>query len=208
MAREAVINFAAPYLIYVFAQPHIGDVYALMASSGPPLIWSTVEFLRARKIDALSVLVLLGIALSLIAFYGGGGARFLQLREKLVTAIIGAVFLGSAAIGKPLIYQLARATLARRNDTAELERLDEVKDHPMARRTFMIMTVAWGFGLLADAALSAVLVFMMPISTYLIVNRLLGYGTMGLLFLWTFWYARRRRRMGDAMRAASGTQAG
>lgn len=203
IAREAAINFVGPYLIFILAQPRVGDVYALMASSGPPMLWSIVEFARARKVDALSIIVLLGIGLSLIAFYGGGSARFLQLREKLVTVIIGAVFLGSAAIGRPLIYQLARATLARRGDTGELERLESLKSDAFVRQSLMVMTLVWGFGLVADAALSIALVYMMPISTYLLVNRLLGYGAIGLLFLWTFWYARKRRREGDIRRASA-----
>ena len=32
-----------------------------------------------------------------------------KLRERLATAAIGLLFIGSALIGKPLIYQLARA---------------------------------------------------------------------------------------------------
>lgn len=201
IAREGSINFALPYLIFVAVQPHYGDVYGLIASSAPPMLWSVVEFLRNRKVDALSILVLLGIALSLIAFFGGGSVKFLQLREKLVTVIIGTVFLVSAAIGRPLIYQLARATLTRRADKSELIQFESFKDSAGFRRTMTIMTLVWGCGLVADAAASMALVFVLAIKTYLIVNRLLGYATMGGLSLWTFLYARKMRRRGDAMRA-------
>ena len=57
--------------------------------------------------DALSVLVLAGIALSLLAAIGGGDARWLQLRENLASAMIGLAFLGSAAIGRPLMMLFA-----------------------------------------------------------------------------------------------------
>lgn len=202
IAREGSINFALPYLIFIAVQPRFGDVYGLIASSAPPMLWSIVEFARNRKVDALSILVLLGIGLSLVAFYGGGGVKFLQLREKLVTVIIGAVFLGSAAIGRPLIYQLARATLTRRGDKTELTQFESFKDNAGFRRTMTLMTLVWGFGLVADATVSAALVFALPIRTYLIVNRLLGYATMGSLSLWTFLYGRKMRRRGDALRAA------
>jgi hypothetical protein len=46
-------------------------------------------------------------------------------------------------------------------------------------------------------------VFVMSIQAYLLVNPILGYGTMGLLALWTWWYARRARRLGAARRAAA-----
>src|SRR5271170_2683446 len=71
-------------------------------------------FIRERRVDAISVLVLSGIALSILAFAGGGGVKFLQLRENLVTGLVGLIFLGSAAIGRPLIYQLSRAGVRRR----------------------------------------------------------------------------------------------
>lgn len=104
---EALVNFILPFVIYNYTEAPLGEVRALLASSAPPILWSLVEFARHRRLDALSVLVVSGIALSLLAMLGGGGARFLQLREKLVTGVIGLTFLGSALIGKPLIYELA-----------------------------------------------------------------------------------------------------
>src|SRR5438105_13481376 len=110
---EVLVNFAVPFVIYSYAEAPLGAVRALLASSLPPILWSLVEFARHRRLDAVSLLVVSGIALSLLAMIGGGGVRFLQLREKLVTGVIGLVFLGSALIGKPLIYELARASKRR-----------------------------------------------------------------------------------------------
>jgi intracellular septation protein A len=200
---EALVNFILPFVIYNYAQPSLGDVRALLASSAPPILWSLVEFARHRRLDAVSVLVVSGIALSLLAMLGGGGARFLQLREKLVTGVIGLVFLGSALIGKPLIYELARASM-RRKSTAEAEQFEALQVHAGFRRTMTIMTLVWGLGLLADVAVSVVLVFVLSIREYLLVNPILGYGTMGALSLWSFLYGQRARRRGEARRAALG----
>lgn len=98
---ELLVNFALPLLIYSYAAAPLGDVKALLFSSISPIMWSLIEFARHRRLDALSVLVVSGIVLSLIAMLGGGGVRFLQLREKLVTGLIGLAFVGSALIGKP-----------------------------------------------------------------------------------------------------------
>jgi len=201
IATEIAVNFLFPLLIFDFAKPRIGEVNALIASSGPPIVWSLIEFARKRRVDALSILVLAGIALSLLAFFGGGSAKFLQLREKLVTVAIGLVFLGSAAIGRPLIYQLARATIMRRSPD-ELADFEALRDNRYFRRTMMIMTVVWGVGLLAEAALAVALVFALTIHNYLIVSPVVGYGTIGCLSLWTYWYAQRQRRKGRE-RAAS-----
>jgi intracellular septation protein A len=112
---EAAVNFILPFLIYSYSRGRLGDAPALMAASAPPILWSVAAFIRERKLDAISILVLSGIALSLLAFAGGGGVKFLQLRENLVGGLVGLLFLGSVAIGKPLIYALARAGARRRS---------------------------------------------------------------------------------------------
>ncbi len=201
IAVEALVNFIGPFMIYNLAKRGLGDVGALIASSAPPIAWSLIEFARNRRVDALSILVLAGIALSLLAFVGGGGPRFLQLREKLVTGLIGLVFLGSAAIGKPLIYQLARATIRRRSQL-EAASFEAMSANRFFRRSMTVMTVVWGCGLILEALVTGFLVFTMSISTYLIVSPTIGYGMMGVLSLWTFWYARRQRKRGEARRAA------
>lgn len=190
---EACINFGLPLLIYDRLAPHSGDVVALMASSLPPLLWSLAEFVRRRRIDALSMLVLAGIALSVLAMLGGGSVRFLQLRENLVSALIGLLFLGSAAIGRPLIYQLGRAGLARKSP-AEVAAFEAKRDLPRFRRVMTIMTLVWGVGLLASSALACALVFALSIHDYMIVSPFVGYGSLGALGLWTMWYRRRAER--------------
>jgi len=199
---EALINFILPFAIYSYAEASLGEVGALLASSAPPILWSLVEFARNRRVDALSVLVVAGILLSLLAMLGGGGAKFLQLREKLVTGIIGLAFVGSALIRRPLVYELARATM-RRKSSAEAEQFEALRIHAGFRRTMTVMTLVWGVGLLADVAISVMLVFALSIREYLIVNPILGYGMTGALSLWSFLYGRRAKRRGEARRAAA-----
>lgn len=199
-AAEIIVNVALPYACYTGLHTQLGDVRALLVSAAPPVIWSLIEFARKRRADALSLLVLLGIVLSLFAFIGSGSARFLLLRENLVPGAVGLVFLGSAAIGKPLMYQLARATAARRGAAAANE-IQQLKDNLYFRRTMTLMTLVWGFGLLASMAIAIALVFALPIATYLLVAPFCHYGIAGGLGVWTAWYARRARRIGAARRA-------
>lgn len=201
---EILVNFVLPYLIYIKAEAHIGQAHALMAASLPPVLWSVIEFARKRRVDAVSILVIAGIVLSLLAFLGGGSVRFLQLRENLVTGLVGLVFLGSAAIGRPLIYQLARASKLRES-RSEAERFEGLREYPSFRRGMTIMTLVWGFGLLAQTMVACLLVFQMSIRNYLIVSPFLGYGTMGALALWTFFYVKRMKRRGEAAHAAAKT---
>ena len=202
IAIELLVNFLLPYVIYVKAEASMGQVHALLAASLPPIVWSVIEFARKRRVDAVSILVLAGIVLSLLAFFGGGSARFLQLRENLVTGLIGLAFLGSAAIGHPLIYQLARAGKLRKSQ-AEAEQFEALRDKQHFRRGMTIMTLVWGFGLLAQTIVACMLVFRISIRHYLVVSPIIGYGTMGGLALWTFWYVKRMKRRGAAAAALS-----
>jgi hypothetical protein len=197
---ELGVNVALPYVLFSLLQPKLGDVGGLLAGAVPPLAWSIAGFVRVRRIDALSLIVLAGIALSLLAFAGGGGARLLQLRERLVTGAIGLVFLGSAAIGRPLIYQLARARL-RRRATSELGVFESLRDSPIFRRAMMVMTLVWGVALVGESAFAAVLVFTLSVKDYMIVAPLIGYPALAAVTAWTFWYA--RRRVTAAHRAAA-----
>lgn len=189
-AVEIAVNFALPYVVYRATHARLGDVNALIAASAPPLGWSILEFVRRRRIDALSLLVLAGIVLSLLAFIGGGGVRFLQLREQLVSAVIGLVFLGSAAIGKPLIYQLARARIRR--EAGQAGWFEALSKDPRFRRLMMLMTLGWGVALVAQSAACVALVFALSIKSYLIVGPIIGYAVLGATTAWSFWFARRR----------------
>jgi hypothetical protein len=203
VALEASVNVLLPFAVFNLASARIGQVDALIAASAPPLTWSIVEFIRKRKIDAVSMLVLTGIVFSLLAFFGGGGFKALQLREKLVTGLIGLLFLGSVAIGRPLIYVLAKATISR-TSAVRAAAFASLKDDRPFRGAILLMTLVWGFGLVGDCAASVVLTYVLTPAELLIAGPILGYGAIGLMTAWTVWYA--RRRIGPAIVAAEAAQ--
>ena len=196
---DLAANFAAPVLIFGWAQPQWGEARALLASSVAPVLWGIGTFARERKVDALSVIALAGISLSLLTFLGGGSAQLIALKEKMVTLLFAFAFLGSAMIGKPLIYPLARATMARQSKEAA-ESFDRRRDEAPVRYTVTVMTWVWGLGLLADALLSILLVYSLPMRLYLIAGPILSYATFGGLAAWTFLYRRYRTKKVAAAR--------
>jgi len=203
-ALEITVNFLLPFVIYSLAHARWGDAGALMAASVPPLAWSILEFVTTRKVDAIALMVLTGIALSLLAFLGGGGVRFLQLRENLVSALVGLIFLGSAAIGKPLMYYLARAGARRR--ASDPAAIDAISRNPDYRRALTWMTLVWAFGLIATSAVNCALVFLLSIKQFMLVSGIISYGGIGLMTAWTFWYA--PRALARAMATAESGEAG
>jgi hypothetical protein len=195
LGLEILFNFLLPWVVYRVAKPHLGEIHAIMASAAPPMVWSLVEFARKRRVDAISVMVLGGIGLSLLGFALGGSPKLLLMRESLITGLIGVVFVGSAVIGRPLMYVLASASLKRQSaeDSAEFE---TYKDDPAFRRMMGVMTIVWGIGFIVETAVRSVLVFSLPVGRFLIIGPIVGYSTVGLLMVWTFLYGRAAEKRG------------
>jgi uncharacterized membrane protein (DUF485 family) len=195
LALEIIFNFLLPWIVYRIAKPHVGEIHAIMASAAPPMVWSLVEFARKRRVDAISVMVLGGIGLSLLGFALGGSPKLLLMRESLITGLIGIVFVGSALIGRPLMYVLASASLKRQSaeDSAEFETF---KDDPAFHRMMTVMTIVWGAGFIVETAIRSVLVFSLPVGRFLIIGPIVGYGMIGLLMIWTFLYGRAADKRG------------
>ncbi len=199
VTAELACNLLLPWICYRLAKPHLGQVHAIMASAVPPMLWSLVQFARARKIDAISAIVLGGIALSLAGFALGGSPKLLLMRESLVTGLIGVAFVISALIGKPLMLVLAKASLQRQSpeDGASLA---DLATKPLFRRMMLVMTLVWGIGFIAETAARATLVFMLPVGRFLIIGPIVGYGTIAILIGWTFLYGmvmEKRGALGD-----------
>jgi hypothetical protein len=197
---DLIVNIGLPYLIYLWMAPHAGDLRALLAASVPPILWGLGELVGHRRIDTISLLSIAGIALSLLALLGGGSVRWLQLREKLTTGVIGVALVGSCLVGQPLLLKLVEAGAAR-GDGERAQRLRTLEETAGFRRHLTLATLIWGITLILDVGVSVALTFVLPISTYLLVNRLLGYATLGALALWTLWYARRHGLNGDSLRS-------
>ena len=193
---ELVVNLLLPWAAYRLALPHGGEVGGLIASALPPTAWSIVGLARFRRLDALSAVVLLGIALSLGAMALGGGARMLLMRESLASGVVGVAFLLSLFTKRPLVFYLARATVARETPegVARFELLwQERREFASAMR---VLTLVWGAGLVGETALRGWMAMTWPIERFLFVSPLLGYGLFSALMAWTLWYRTRIRRIG------------
>jgi hypothetical protein len=207
---ELAANLLLPWLVWRLALPRVGETGALYASAAPPLVWSMVEFVRTRRVDALSLLVLGGIALSLVMLALGGDARILLVRESLAAGVIGLSFLVSLAFRRPLIFYLARATDAREREGGAARFEGYYEASATLRASLRLMTLVWGVGLTGENALRCWLAWHWPVERYLVVSPLLGYAIYGGLTAWTFWFRTRMRRQlrvdeqtgtrGDALR--------
>jgi len=152
-----------------------------------------IQLVQKRRIDALSILVLAGIGLSLAAFFGGGSFRMLELREQLVTGVMALVLLGSVVIKRPMFVVVLRSMMKDKSP-AETVKLQRLLDDP---RRLTRMTLAIGLLGLAQTAIAIGLVFTLPVREFLIVSPILTYAVMGL-FVGVVLYTRHRARAAAA----------
>ncbi|RAS24294.1 VC0807 family protein [Paraburkholderia bryophila] len=201
---ELVVNFLLPWLVYRYSHPQLGETGALIASAVPPILWSLIELVRFRRVDALSVIVVAGIVLSIGAMALGGSPRMLLLRESLVSGAIGVAFLLSLPMRRPLIFYLARASVAREMEggAARFEAL--MQERPGLPAALRMMTLVWGVGLTGETALRSWMALTWPIERFLVVSPFIGYGIYGALTAWTVWYRKSLRKRSEAGVPADG----
>jgi hypothetical protein len=101
---EVVVNIVLPWLCYRFAKSPLGETGALLLSTAPPILWSLVTVLRFRRLDVVSVFVIVGILLSLVTMALGGSSRVLLMRESLVTGFAGLALIASLLLPRPLMF--------------------------------------------------------------------------------------------------------
>lgn len=180
--------------MYEALDAHYGDTDALIASAVPPLLWSGYELAKTRRLDAVSLLVVASIILTLAATALGGSPRLIQIRDALVTGAVGVLFLFSLLMEKPLIFYLARATSARNTEQGAAQ-FEAMWQEEGVRRTFRLMTAVWGAGLILQTAVMCFFAWIWPISRYLLLGPFIGYGIFGLLLLWSIWYGSKRKAL-------------
>ncbi len=189
---DLAANLLLPWWVYDACLPAWGERGALLWSALPPLLWSLWELYRYRRLDALSLLVLGGIGLSLLAAWGDGDTRWLLVRESLVTGATGLVMLASVLWGKPLLAVLMAAAAQRQPDSPAAAML--ASPAPRSARLWRDLTLLWGGGLIGECGLRSWLAFHWPIARNVALGPWLSYGVMALLMLAALLWGRRLAR--------------
>lgn len=197
---EIFANFLAPYLVYEGLDARYGDTGAMIASAMPPLAWSVYELVRTRRVDAISLTIVASILLTVGATAMGGSARLIQIRDALVTGVIGLAFLASLLVLKrPLIFYLARAAMARGEDG--IAAYETIWEQPGVPAVFRCLSLVWGLGLVVQTATMCTLAWIWPVPRYLLLSPPISFGIFGVLMAGSLAYIARR----PAARAIVGT---
>jgi hypothetical protein len=187
-----LISVLLPYATYRLLLDYDFDsVDALVLAAVFPAGRATVELVLRRRLDPLTALSVLVIALGVGACELTVDPRLALARYSLFSGAFGVLLLASLAAGRPLAFVLWRTVAARHDPAAERVWLGRWRSCPAFRGTLCRITAASGVLLLADAAGRIVVAYILPVTRATTVNHLASVLALALLIAATVGYLRR-----------------
>jgi hypothetical protein len=202
----AVFDIAGPLVAYsLLHSAGFSAVTALVLSGVFPAAGVIIGIIQHRRVDAVGILVLAGIAVGAILGLVSHNAKLVLDEGSVPTAVFGLICLGSLATPKPLMYRLALEFTGP--DTRQGREFTGLWQYEGFRQVFRVITVVWGVAYVAEAAARIVIVQNTPAGTALATSKVLPYAVTAALAAWTFGYGRYRKRQGERLAAAAAARA-
>ena len=196
VAKIAVFDIAGPLVAYsLLRRAGLSTVSALVLSGVLPGIAVLGGLIRHRRIDAVGILVLAGIAVGTVLGLLSGSPRLFLMEGSVPTAVFGALCLGSLWTQRPLIYRFALEFMGQ--DSPRGREFGSLWQYRSFRHIFQLYTLVWGIVYLLEAAARVVIIETTSTGTALAVSKVMPYAVAGLLVGWMVLYGRRARRAGE-----------
>ncbi|GAA3529675.1 hypothetical protein GCM10022222_10770 [Amycolatopsis ultiminotia] len=137
----------------------VDEFWALAISGTATGIGTVVNTVRARRIDAFGLLVLIELALSLALLALTVDPRIILLKPGFLIGVAGIYALVTCFVGKPLAYESGKP-FATKGNPAMLSAYERAWDRSARlRKTIRSVTVVWALAFLADAVLRTIIVY-------------------------------------------------
>ena len=190
-----LLEGSIPFAVYmtVKATFNTSDVVALSIGTLVPVALSIFHFARNRRVDIMSLMIMLGLIASIVAALLGGSTQILLIRESAFGALFGLAFLGSLFMGHPLFFYLMRHFRCG-NDAEKIAAFSLQWNQPKFRNACRIVTVVMGLGCLGEFALRVFFVLTMSVPMVLALSTVVFPAIYVTMAVWTLWYMRRMQR--------------
>jgi nitrite reductase/ring-hydroxylating ferredoxin subunit len=198
-----VVDIALPWLAVTLLEARgVALSSAIAAAAVFPLGSVLISWLRRRRIEfiglAVVVTMLGGIGLAMAS----GDVRFSLVKMAPAFGLFGAACLASLFADRPLMFYVARY-FSTAGDAEKAAAWDARLAVPGFRRAMRLLTIVWGVALLLEAAAGIAVAILVVPEAALVIERVLGFGTIAGLLAWTTLFARRRQAQGQAMALAA-----
>lgn len=186
------INGICPYILYRTLEPHYpsGSLTPLLYASAFPLFGLVFNFIRTRTVDFIAVIALFEISFNILAASIAPSIHWALVARSLQGLLTATLFITTALIGRPIIYYIARQFVVGANPAiaAGFEMANKLDKG----RTFFLITMAWGVGIIVQSCLSFALVLTLSPADYLLAGQALSIGFNVVLIAWTIRFSRTR----------------
>ncbi|KAI9246898.1 hypothetical protein BDA99DRAFT_543083 [Phascolomyces articulosus] len=212
------VGVALPLAIYYSFRTFTTDVIALIVSGIPPSLRTIFIFIKDRRIDILSCIIVLSFVVSGALAAIQGDARIVLLQDSFVTAVIGLMFFLTLIplstrwftiypithlVGRQLLATLPNKEWVDQNGHPQEMPIPDFmwQEMPIYRTFSYTLTAMWGFGLLAIFGARAAMIY-----TDVPLDKIVGIGTavsatvntvLGVISAISYFIFRRKYRQFD-----------
>ena len=200
-----VFDLGGPLLAYsLLRSAGMSAVAALVLSGVLPALGIVIGALADRRLDVIGVVVLAGLLVGTLLGLTSHNARLYLLEGSVPSAVFALGCLFSLRLRRPLIFRLAVEILGP--DTRKGRDVTAAWRYPGFRRAFQMLTVAWGAGYLAEAAIRVAIVITASTGVALVCSKLIPYVFAVALSAWTLVYGEHEKKKAEWL--ASSVDAG
>ncbi|MFC6704830.1 VC0807 family protein [Flexivirga alba] len=149
LAWDVGLPLVAYYVARAAGQSAFWSLMAATIIAGLRVVWGAW---RHKHVDAFSAFMMTLFALGMVLSAITGDPRWLLVKGCVVTAIAGLIFLGSAALKRPLTLTVGKRLAAK--DPGSRAELDQGwRESADFRAGFIRLALLWGFGLVLESVL-------------------------------------------------------
>ncbi len=205
LAPIAIFDVIGPLVAYYSLRATgLSTVSALVLSGVLPAVGITLKVVRDHSVDAIGVLVLVGIAVGTALGLASGSARLVLLDGTVPTAVFGAACLGSLWSRQPLMFRFAVEAMGA--DTANGRTFADKWRYAGFRHAFRVTTMVWGLAFLAEAGAQVVIIETSSTGVAKATSTLMPFAFIAVVSAWNIGYAKRGRREGELAAVAARAQ--
>jgi intracellular septation protein A len=196
VAPIVIFDVGGPLAVYYgLVAAGLSTLTALILSGVLPVVGIALTAVRRRRLDAIGILVLVGIVVGTILGLISRSAHLVLLDGVVPTAVFGIVCVGSVWSARPMIFRFALESMGA--DTAKGRAFADRWRYPGFRRSFRVTTVVWGVAFIAEAAAQLIIVENCSAGVAKTTSNLMPLAVIAVVIAWNVAYAKRGQRQGE-----------